>query len=113
MLYLVRMKNLDSTTAELTPQQLTQLTEQMVLPTLEMAMKLEADKKILAGGNPVGTRDVVFIIEAASNSGLDQFLTSLPLWGLSKTEVIPLESFKSRTATTRKLLEKLKTMAEG
>lgn len=110
MLYLVKMASIESVTAGMSPQQMTQFIEQLVLPTMEIALKLEAQKKVLAGGNPVGTRGGVFIIEAASNTELDEILTSLPLWGVTETTVVPLESFKSRAATTRKMLEKLKAL---
>ena len=41
--------------------------ENIILPTFDTLVKLEGDKKILAGGLPVGDRAFVFIVEAASN----------------------------------------------
>ncbi|MGH2670675.1 MAG: hypothetical protein ACRDH5_16455, partial [bacterium] len=49
------------------PEQAVEVLERGILPTFDALMKLEADKKILAGGLPVGDRALVFILEAASH----------------------------------------------
>ncbi len=56
--------------------------ENTVIPTFEQIIRLEMDKKILAGGLPVGERALVFIIQAESNGELDEILRSFPIWGL-------------------------------
>ena len=69
-----------------------------ILPTFDMLTKLEAEKKIVAGGLPVGDRAFVFIVEAASNDELDRLLRSLPAWGVLKWQVTPLQSFSGRAS---------------
>ena len=91
------------------PKETVQHLEQRVLPDHEARMKLEAEKKILAGGAPVGKRGNVFIVEVASNEELSRLLQSLPLWSLQKVDVTPLQRFEDRAAQDRQLLERLKT----
>lgn len=47
----------------LPPQQMAQLLEQVITPSVEAVVKLEAEKKILAGGVVVGDRGGVLIVE--------------------------------------------------
>jgi len=92
----------------LAPQQMAQLVEQVVIPSMEAVAKLEAEKRILAGGTFAGTRSAVAIIEAASNEELGRLLKGLPIWGLMKIDVTPLQSFEEEAAQGRQLLEQLK-----
>ncbi len=92
----------------LPPQQMAKMLEQVITPSIEAIVKLEAEKKILAGGVPVGSRSGVLIVEAASNDELDRLLLSLPLWGLYKFNVTPLESFRDRLAQQGPMLERLR-----
>jgi muconolactone delta-isomerase len=92
----------------LPPQQMAQLVEQMVLPSLEAAVKMEAEGKILAGGAFSGARRGAFIMEAASNEEAGDLLTSLPFWGLFNWTVTPLESYKHRVEVVRGMLKRLK-----
>ncbi|MGH8458854.1 MAG: hypothetical protein ACRESV_05850 [Nevskiales bacterium] len=71
-------------------------------------MKLETDKKILAGGLPVGDRALVFIPEAASHEEVDQLLRDLPAWGVLKWVVTPLQSFDGRAKKERSIVEEIK-----
>jgi hypothetical protein len=71
-------------------------------------MKLEAEKKILAGGLPVADRAFVFIMEASSNEEADQLLRNIPAWGVLKWKVTPLQSFGGRATQERKVLAELK-----
>ncbi len=96
----------------LPPQQMAQLLEQVITPSIEAMVKLEAEKKILAGGVPVGSRTGVLIVEAASNDELDRLLVNLPLWGLYKINVTPLESFQDRLAQQGPMLEQLKAASQ-
>ena len=50
------------------PEEAVQLLESLVIPSLE---QLAAEKKILAGGLPVGDRALTFIMEAASHDEAD------------------------------------------
>jgi hypothetical protein len=92
----------------LPPQQMAQLLEQMILPSLEVAVKKEAERKILAGGVFSGGRRGAFILEAASNEEAGDLLTSLPFWGLFNWTVTPLESYKHRIEVVRGMLKRLK-----
>jgi muconolactone delta-isomerase len=82
--------------------------EEVVLPTFDVLMKLEAQKKIAAGGLPVGDRAFVFIVEAASNEELDRLLRSLPAWGVLEWHVTPLQSFAGRAAQERDVVKQFK-----
>jgi hypothetical protein len=84
--------------------------EKGILPGFEYLLKLQADKKILAGGLPVGDRSFVFIIEAASNDEADRLVRSIPFWGALQWKVTPLQSFAGRADTERAIL---KTLKEG
>ena len=66
------------------PEEATQVLEKIILPSFDVLVKLEAEKKILAGGLPVGDRAFVFIAEASSNEELDRLLRSIPMWGALK-----------------------------
>ena len=54
----------------LPPQQQAPIIEQTIIPSIEACAKLEAEKKILAGGIFAGQRAGVAIVEAASNEEL-------------------------------------------
>ena len=82
--------------------------EGMVFPTFDQLIKLEDEKKILAGGLPVGDRAFAFVIEAASNEELDDLLRNLPMWGSLDWEVTPLQTFKGRAAKERSAVAELK-----
>jgi hypothetical protein len=58
--------------------------ERGILPTFDALVKLEAERKIIAGGLPVWDRAFVFILEASSNEEADQILRSIPAWGVLK-----------------------------
>ena len=87
------------------------LIEQAILPSLEAVQKLEKEKKVVGGGVLAGKRTGVVIIEAASNEELDQILTSLPFWGLMKTEFSPLMTFDRAIVRTRESLKLIKEAA--
>ena len=81
--------------------------EQIIFPTLARAEQLVAEKKILAGGPAVGRVALRFIIEAASLPEADRMISSLPLWRVAETRVIPLEDFADRRKTVQGLLDSL------
>jgi hypothetical protein len=85
-----------------------QVLENIVLPSFEILRKLETEKRILAGGLPVGERAFVFIAEASSNEDLDQFLRAIPMWGVLEWEVIPLQTFAGRASVEKAFLDGLK-----
>ncbi len=90
-----------------TPDEAAQLLKEVVVPGLDALTKLETDKKILAGGVEIGDRAVVFIAEAASNEALDRMLREVPMWGILRWKVTPIESFESRAAEERRMLTHL------
>ena len=90
------------------PEEAVEILEEVVLPTFDALMKLETQKKIVAGGLPVGDRAFVFIAEAASNEELDRLLRSLPAWGVLEWHVTPLQSFAGRAAQERDVVKQFK-----
>ncbi|MFQ5639620.1 MAG: muconolactone Delta-isomerase family protein [bacterium] len=90
------------------PQEAIQVLEKGILPTFNAIMKLQKEKKIIAGGLPVGDRAFVFIVEASSNGEVDKLLRSLPAWGALKWKVTALETFAGRAAQERAILNELK-----
>lgn len=90
------------------PEEAIQVLEKGILPTFNAIMKLQEEKKIIAGGLPIGDRALVFIMEASSNDEVDKFLRSLPAWGALKWKVTALESFAGRAAQEREILNELK-----
>ena len=91
-----------------TPEEAVESLEEVILPTFDALMKLEAQKKIAAGGLPVGDRAFVFIVEAASNEELDRLLRSIPAWGVLEWQVTPLQSFAGRAAQERDVVKRFK-----
>jgi muconolactone delta-isomerase len=96
----------------LPPQQMAQLVEQKILPSLEVLIKKEAEGKILAGGAISGARAGASIVEAASNEEVGDLLTSLPFWGMFNWTVTPLESYKHREKVLHGMLEQLKAASK-
>ncbi len=95
------------------PEEALAVLEKGILPTFDALTKLEAERRIVAGGLPVGDRAFVFIAEAASNEELDQVLRSIPAWGVLKWHVTPLQSFVGRAAQERDVLKELKKERKG
>ena len=78
---------------------------EVVLPSLETLVRLESEGKILAGGVRVGERAITFVVEADSNRELDEMLHDLPLWGVSRMEVTPLQPIAERLEYERRFVE--------
>jgi hypothetical protein len=75
-----------------TPQEALQLLEEVVLPSLDALNRLQAEKRILAGGVIVGEREFVFVAEAESNEKLDRMLREIPFWGMVKSASVSISS---------------------
>jgi hypothetical protein len=90
------------------PEQALALLEDMVIPGFEYWMKLERDKKILAGGVPVGDRAFVSIIEAASNDEADRIVRDMPFWPVLEWTVTPLQSVAARAEMERAVVQQLR-----
>ena len=109
MQYLVTMETIDAAMPS-SPDQIIPFMENMVIPNHEALTKLQAEKKILAGGCLVGKRANVFIAEAASNEELHQLLMSLPMFAMLETEVTPLTSVEDCCSQIHQNLERRKTV---
>ena len=90
------------------PEEALAVLEKGILPTFDALLKLAAEKKIVAGGLPVGDRAFVFVAEAASNEELDTMLRGIPAWGVLTWKVTPLQSFAGRAAYERDVVKRLK-----
>lgn len=108
MRYLVIWK--PNYTGLLSPEQSAQLLPQVIL-SFEILARLEAEKKIVAGGVFAGATGGSFILEAASNEELSDLLVSLPMWRKMNWEVTPLESMNHKLTNARKSLEQLKAVS--
>jgi len=90
------------------PVEALQVLENIILPSFEHLIKLESEKRIIAGGLPVGERALAFIIEASSNDELDEILRNIPIWGSMDWKVTPLQTFKGRAEKERAAFEGLR-----
>lgn len=90
------------------PEQALALLEDMVIPGFEYWMNLERDKKIIAGGLPVGDRAFVCIIEAASNDEADRIVRDMPFWPVLEWTVTPLQSVAARAEMERAVVQQLR-----
>jgi len=91
------------------PEEVVEVLGKGILPTFDMLMELQAKKKIVAGGLPVGSRTLYLIIEADSNDEVDRMLRDLPAWGVFSWEVTPLQSLDGRAEMEREILKSLKS----
>ena len=91
-----------------TPQEGSVFTEQFILPTLELCKRLEAEKKIVAGGPLSGAVALSLIVSVESAQELDDLITSLPVWPRMETTVTPLSTFDVRMQAVRARLEQLR-----
>jgi hypothetical protein len=71
-------------------------------------MKWVKEKKI-TGGCLAGQREVVFILETTSNEQVGSILADLPVWGLVKWDVLPVQSFESADKRDQKVIDRLKS----
>lgn len=90
------------------PEEAVQVLEEVIIPGFDYLVKLKAEKRILAGGLPVGERSFVFILEASSNAEVDQLVRDVPFWAGLKWEVTPLQSFEGRVAIEHAAVKKFK-----
>ena len=106
MKYLVQMK-LAGSSRPATSAEGIAFIERLILPTLELCKKLEAEGKILSGGPISGAVELALIVRAESAQELDDLLTSLPVWPRMETTITPLTSFDGRAQSVRTRLEQL------
>lgn len=110
MQYLVQMTLSDSG-HPVAPQDGIAFIEQFILPTLELCKKLEAEKKILAGGPRSGAVALALIVTAESVQELDDLIMGIPVWPRMETTVSPLTSFDGRMLAVRAKLKQLERQA--
>ena len=106
MKYLVTMELIG--TPPTSRQEFVRFMEEVVVPSLEGMIKLQAEGKVLAGGDLCGRRGWAAIMEAESNDQLSQILMTIPEWPLLEVDVIPLDSTEERLVQSRQFLERLK-----
>lgn len=92
-----------------TPEEGIVFIEDLILPTLELCKKLEAEKKIVAGGPLSGSIALSLIVRADTAQELDDLITSLPVWPRMETTVTPLSTFDARMQAVRSRLGELKS----
>lgn len=90
------------------PEEAAEVLEKGILPTFDSLLALKAQKKIVAGGLPVGSRKLYLIVEANSHDEVDRMLRDLPAWGVFSWKVKPLQSLEGRANMERQILESLK-----
>lgn len=85
-----------------------EILENGVFPAFDALKRLEKERKILAGGLPVGDSAFVFIPEAASNDEADRMVRDIPGWGVFTWQITPLQSFDGGAAKERNIVAALK-----
>lgn len=81
------------------------LGETFLLPSLEIMVNLEKEKKIIAGGIHAGGHTGTAIFDVDSIEELTRLLQSMPWWNLSNVKVTPLESTEYRLSLVRRRVE--------
>src|SRR2546426_12722405 len=94
------------------PEETVGVLEKIVIPSFDALTALESKRKIVAGGLPLGDRAFVFIVDGKSNEEVDALLRALPMWGVLKWQVTPLQSFKGRARVEREAVRSLKAAAK-
>ena len=105
MRYLVTFEGVDVGPL-LPPEQVAGLIRTTILPSHDVAMRLEEEGKI-RGGIVAGARAGAFILEAESNEEANQILQGIPAWGIVKFKLTPLLSFETRREHDQQLLERV------
>ena len=95
-----------SALAEMPPERLVQLLDQMIIPGVEKLAQWEQEGRVHGGGYTAG-RGGVFMIDADSSEEVDQLVTSLPHWGLLKVDVLPLISTSSLVERARAVRQRV------
>ncbi len=106
MFFLVELDHVKSG-SPLTSEQGRAFIEQTIFPTLARAEELVAEGKIVGGGAIAGRIALRFILQADSLPDADRLVSSLPLWPLAETRVIPLVAFSERRTSVQAILKTL------
>ncbi len=79
-----------------------QLIASKIVPALKMLVGENAHGKVLGGGAPAGSRDIVMILDLRATDShrcVRQFLTSLPMFEYYEWEAVPLETLEEMAKT--------------
>jgi muconolactone delta-isomerase len=99
------------TAPNLPPQQVAQMLDSVVVPSLEMLAKWEREGRI-HGGSFAGRGGGCMIIDAASNEELADLLMTLPFWGLQDWKITPLSSNEAAAKRVREMSQRLKSAGQ-
>jgi muconolactone delta-isomerase len=83
--------------------------EQYIHPRLERCEELQSHDNIIVGGPVSGAVALDLIVDADSARGLDEVITSLPVWPLMETTITPLTTFSDRRQAVLAIRERLAT----
>jgi muconolactone D-isomerase len=111
MRYLVTSEDHSSGPPNISPPQIGQMIDTLVVPSLEMLAKWEREGRI-HGGTFAGRRGGCMIIDAASHDEVTDLLTSLPFWGLQEWKITPLSSFDASSKRVREMSQRMKSGAQ-
>jgi muconolactone delta-isomerase len=93
------------------PQQVAQMLDTVIAPSLEMLAKWEREGRI-HGATFAGQRANCMIIDAASHEELSDLLTTLPFWGLLDWKITPLASYEGMAKRVREMSQRLKSVGQ-
>ncbi|MBT8137024.1 MAG: hypothetical protein KJO54_08445 [Gammaproteobacteria bacterium] len=88
------------------PKEVLMVLENGILPTFAA---MQAEKRIITGGLPAGSRTFYLIVEAGSHDEVDRMLRDLPAWGVFSWKVIPLQSIAGRAKMEKEIVKQLKS----
>jgi muconolactone delta-isomerase len=106
MRFLVTLDGSDTGGVGMPPEQLVQMLDQVIIPSIEQLAQWEQEGRIHGGGYTAG-RGGVFMVDADSSEEVDQLVTSLPQWGLVKVDVTPLISSSSVLERARAIRQRV------
>jgi muconolactone delta-isomerase len=108
MRFLVTMEHIDTGEAP-APRELAALLQNVVLPSVKALGEWEKAGKA-KGGILAGRRGAAFIIDVDSHEQLSDMLRSVPMWGVSDVDIVPLESIDHRYKVDGEMAKQLKSM---
>jgi muconolactone delta-isomerase len=108
MRFLVTMEHIDSG-EPMAPHELAALLENVVLPSVKTLGEWEKAGKA-KGGILAGRRGAAFVIDVDSHEQLSDMLRSVPIWGVSDIDIVPLESNDHRYKADGEMAKQMKSM---
>ncbi|HZU07490.1 MAG TPA: muconolactone Delta-isomerase family protein [Chloroflexota bacterium] len=95
--------------ALLPPDQVVQVLETAVLPSLQLLAQWEGEGRV-RGGILAGQRAGIYLLEAASAEEVGRLLASLPFWGMVRWSVTPLEPTRATIQREQQVLAQIRAM---